>query len=220
VAHTDGLSIGTSSLVTKWFRDDPRLAYEVGLEMHLDILHAGKTWFYQNESPDISIVADRLNGKAVSRQDTNVITPSYTWSMRPQTGASFGFRHSPDPMPLARSLRSKSTWGAMAPSGSTYLNRTEWGMRGAFLVGPSFNGIEGTLVAEAWGANLIRNSRSDWANFSPYHPIFNGGVFIRYQRGGVLVASDNDRIFDLLYSNTYLIGWRTHFRLPEPRPEP
>jgi hypothetical protein len=220
VAHTDGLSIGTSSLVTKWFRDDPRLAYEVGLEMHLDILHAGKTWFYQNESPDISIVADRLNGKTVRRQDTNVITPSYTWSMRPQTGASFGFRHSPDPMPLSRSLRSKSTWGAMAPSGATHLNRTEWGMRGAFLVGPSFNGIEGTLVAEAWGANLIRNSRSDWANFSPYHPIFNGGVFIRYQRGGVLVASDNDRIFDLLYSNTYLIGWRTHFRLPEPRPEP
>ena len=38
----------------------------------------------------------------------------------------------------------------MSPSGSTYLNRMEWGMRGAFLVGPSFNGIEGTLVAEAW----------------------------------------------------------------------
>ena len=93
-------------------------------------------------------------------------------------------------------------------------------MRGAFLVGPSFNGIEGTLVAEAWSANLLRNPRSDWANFSPYHPIFNGGLFIRYQRGGVLVASDEDRVFDLLYSDTYLIGWRTHFRLPEPRPEP
>ena len=50
-------------------------------------------------------------------------------------------------MPLSRGLRSKSTWGGMSPSGSTYLNRMEWGMRGAFLVGPSFNGIEGTLVA-------------------------------------------------------------------------
>ena len=47
VANTDGLSIGASSLVTKWFRDDPRLAYEVGLEMHMDILHAGQAWFYQ-----------------------------------------------------------------------------------------------------------------------------------------------------------------------------
>ena len=220
VAYTDGLSVGASSLVTKWVRDDPRLAYEVGLEMHLDILHAGQTWFYQSESPDISIVADRLNGVPVDSSDTNVITPSYTWSIRPQTGASFGFRHAPDAMPLSRGLRSKSTWGAMGPSGSTYLNRMEWGMRGAFLVGPSFNGVEGTLVAEAWAANLLRNSRSDWANFSPYHPIFNGGVFLRYQRGGVLVPSDEDRVFNLLYSDTYLIGWRTHFRLLEPRPEP
>ena len=68
--------------------------------------------------------------------------------------------------------------------------------------------------------NLLRNPRSDWASFSPYHPIFNGGVFVRYQRGGVLVPSEEDRVFNLLYSNTYLIGWRTHFRLTEPRPEP
>ena len=77
VANTDGLSIGASSLVTKWFRDDPRLAYEVGLEMHMDILHAGQAWFYQNQSPDISIVADRLNGRPVQRNDANAITPSY-----------------------------------------------------------------------------------------------------------------------------------------------
>ena len=220
VANTDGISVGASSLVTKWFRDDPRLAYEVGLEMHVDVLHAGKAWFSQSETPGISIVEDRLNGQSVNRSDDKVITPNYSWSIRPQTGASFGFRHALDPMPLSRGLRSKSTWGAMAPSGSTHLNRTEWGMRGAFLVGPSFNGIEGTLVAEAWGAGLIRNSRSDWAHFSPYHPIFNGGVFVRYQRGGVLVPSEEDRVFDLLYSDTFLIGWRTHFRLPEPRPEP
>ncbi len=219
IAVTDGVSIGASSLVTKWFRDDPRLAYEVGLEMHLDVLHAGKAWFYQADAPDISIVADRLNGQSGSSRDQSVITPSYTWSLRPQTGASFGIRHSPDPSPLSRTFRSQSTWGAMAPSGSTHLNRTEWGLRGAFLVGPSFNGMEGTLVAEAWAANLIRNPRSDWANFSPYHPIFNGGVFLRYQRGGVLVASDTDRVFDLLYSDTYVVGWRTHFRLPEERPE-
>jgi|GEM_PF-5351311 len=218
VAITDGISIGASSLVTKWFRDDPRLAYEVGLEMHVDVLHAGKAWFYEADSPDISLIADRLKGDN-SNRNTSVITPSYTWSLRPQTGASFGIRHSPDPMMLSRPFRTQSTWGAMAPSGSTHLNRAEWGLRGAFLVGPSFNGIEGTLVAEAWAANLIRNPRSDWANFSPYHPIFNGGIFLRYQRGGVLVPSDNNRVFDLLYSDTYVVGWRTHFRLPEPRPE-
>ena len=137
--------------------------------------------------------------------------PRVTWSITLNRLHPW-ISHSPDPMPLSRSLRTKSTWGAMAPSGSTHLNRMEWGLRGAFLVGPSFNGLEGTLVAEAWGANLLRNSRSDWANFSPYHPIFNGGVFVRYQRGGVLVPSEEDRVFNLL-SDTYLIGWRTPLNL-------
>ena len=65
IAYTEGLSIGASSLVTKWVRDDPRLAYEVGLEMHMDVLHAGPSWFYQTEAPDVSIVADRLNGRTM-----------------------------------------------------------------------------------------------------------------------------------------------------------
>ena len=104
IAYTEGLSIGASSLVTKWVRDDPRLAYEVGLEMHMDVLHAGPSWFYQTETPDVSIVADRLNGRSVRTNEENVIMPSYTWSIRPQTGASVGFRHAPDAMPLSRGL--------------------------------------------------------------------------------------------------------------------
>ena len=111
VAFTDGLSVGTSSLVTKWFRDDPRLAYEVGLEMHMDILHDGSSWFYQTQTPDISVVADRLNGRPVASNEENVIMPSYTWSIRPQTGASVGFRHAPDAMPLSRGIWSQKAHG-------------------------------------------------------------------------------------------------------------
>ena len=219
-AITDGLSVGLASYVTKWVSDDPRLAYEVGLEMHLDMLHAGEPWFYQSNSPDMSIVIDRLNGKDVgTSRDRLVFTPSYTWSLRPQTGASFGIRHIPDPMPFSRMGQTKTTWGAMGPSGTALLRRMEWGLRGGMLLGPSFNGVEGTLVAEAWGAHIIRNPRSDWAYFTPYHPISNGGIFLRYQRGGVLIPNDTPQMFNLLYSDTFLIGWRSHFRLPEPRPE-
>lgn len=217
---TDGISIGTSSIVTKWFRDDPRLAYEVGLEVHMDVLHAGSSWFnQQGNSNDISVIADRLNGQPVQSNTYEEITPSYSWSIRPQTGASFGIRHVPDSGPLKRSFRSKSTWGAMGPSGSAIVRRSEWGVRGAMLVGPSFNGLEATLVAEAWAAGLLRNASSDWAHFSPYHPIWNGGVFVRYQRGGLLVPAEEAQMFELLYSDTFIVGWRTHFRLPEPRPE-
>ena len=133
--------------MTKWFRDDPRLAYEVGLEVHMDVLHAGSSWFnQQGNSNDISAIADRLNGQPVQSNTYEEITPSYSWSIRPQTGASFGIRHVPDSGPLKRSFRSKSTWGAMGPSGSAIVRRSEWGVRGAMLVGPSFNGLEATLV--------------------------------------------------------------------------
>ncbi len=213
---TEGLSFGFGSYQTKWFRDDPRLAYELGLEMHLDVLHGGKTWFHREQPNDVDIIAERLNG---SPEQQSNITPTYVWSFRPQTGASFGIRHSPDQMPLFREFRSSATWGAMSSSGSTWVGRTEWGVRGAFLVGPTYNGMEGTLVAETWVAQSIRNPRSDWAYFSPYHPIWNGGLFFRYQRGGVLLPPETTRMFELLYSETYVIGWRTHFRLPEERPE-
>ena len=188
--------------------------------MHVDVLHAGKSWFYDAEPQNISVISDRLNGTdSGSSRDRTTIVPRYSWSIRPQTGASFGIRHAPDLKPLYRPFRSQSTWGSMGAAGNSIVRRTEWGIRGAFLVGPSFNGVEGTLVAEAWAAGLLRNPNSDWANFSPYHPIFNGGLFVRYQRGGVLIPTEESQMFDLLYSDTYLIGWRTHFRLPESRPE-
>lgn len=219
-ATTDGISVGTSSIVTKWFRDDPRLAYEVGLEVHVDVLHAGKSWFHeQGDLGDVSVIVDRLNGRPVQSSGSEELLPSYSWSIRPQTGASFGIRHALDPMPLNRPFRSTSTWGAMGASGDSTVRRAEWGMRGAMLVGPSFNGMEATLVAEAWAAGLLRSATSDWAHFSPYHPIWNGGVFVRYQRGGLLVPAEEAQMFELMYSDTFLVGWRTHFRLPEPRPE-
>ena len=216
IVKTDGIFIGGSSFRTKWFRDDPHLAYELGLSMQLDILHGGKSWFHSEELPDLSIIEDRFNGKVIAEQQ---LYPTYSVAFRPQTGASFGIRHLVDPMPLSRALRSKTTWGATNSSGSAAVGRMEWGIRGAFLVGPSFNGLEGSLVAETWATGLLRSKNSDWAYFSPYHPILHGGPFVQYKRGGVLIPAEEAKMFNMMYSETVVIGWRTQFRTREDRPE-
>ena len=82
---TEGISIGFGSYLTKWVVDEPRLAYEIGLEMHLDMLHPGKSWFYGERPPDISAVVERFDSNSSSSLEP---TPSYSWSFRPQTGAS------------------------------------------------------------------------------------------------------------------------------------
>ena len=213
---TDGLFIGGSSYIVKWFRDDPHIAYELGLSMQLDILHAGKSWFHSESLSDISTLEERFNGNL---GEDPTLYPDYSWALRPQTGASFGFRHLIDPGPLSRLFRVSPTWGAPNESGSTSLGRAQWGMRGAFLVGPSFNGLEGSLVAETWATGLFRSKSSDWAYFSPYHPILHGGPFVQYKRGGVLLPSEEAQMFNMMYSETWVVGWRTQFRTREDRPK-
>jgi hypothetical protein len=215
---TDGFFIGGSSYVVKWFRDDPHLAYELGLSMQLDILHSGKSWFHSEELPNLSILEDRFNGD-MGKSNRNLY-PSYSWAFRPQTGASFGFRHLVDPAPLSRLFRVSPTWGATNASGAASLGRMEWGVRGAFLIGPSFNGLEGSLIAETWATGLLRSKGSDWAYFSPYHPILHGGPFVQYKRGGVLLPSEEVKMFNMMYSETWVVGWRTQFRTREERPKP
>ena len=99
------------------------------------------------------------------------------------------------------------------------LHRDEWGLRGGFLIGPGFNGLEGNFVADVWYARSVRRPLSPWANFSSYHPIWNSGVFLRYQWGFLIAeSSDVERLYTLEDSHTVVVGWRGQFRFPEERP--
>ena len=214
----EGFSFGFSSYRTTWFRDEPRFGYELGLEMHLDLQKGGYSNLYHEPYPGIDSVVSTLEGS--NYQSSGSASPFYAWSFRPQTGASVGFRHMLDPFPLQRILSRAAPWGADGTTGSSILSRYEWGIRGGFLLGPGFNGMEATLVTDLWFARSIRSDYSDWANFTAYHPILNGGIFLRYQRGFLMVNDeDEDRLYKLSSSDTIVLGWRSHFRLPQPRPE-
>ncbi|MEC8378679.1 MAG: hypothetical protein VXZ96_00075 [Myxococcota bacterium] len=215
---TDGFSVGFGSYATIWLRNDPRMAAELGLEIKLDALHGGYSFFHSEEAPNLSDVVSGI-------QDPNQVNntaeyPNYSWVFRPMTGASAGFRHAPDSMPLQRWLRGVKPWGAPSASGRSKQHRTEWGVRGAFLVYPSYNGMEGVAVADLWEGHALRSKRSDWANFSSYHPIVLGGLYLRYQYAFPLLEdSDEARLYTFDHSHTLLVGWRTQLRNREERPE-
>jgi hypothetical protein len=80
--------------------------------------------------------------------------------------------------------------------------------------------MEGVAVADLWEGHALRSRQSDWANFTPYHPIWLGGLYLRYQYAFPLLEdSDESRMYILDHSHTLLVGWRTQFRFREERPE-
>ncbi|MEL6348585.1 MAG: hypothetical protein AAFV53_36110, partial [Myxococcota bacterium] len=89
-----------------------------------------------------------------------------------------------------------------------------------FLVGPGYNGMEGTLLGEVWVGPSIRRRFSPWSSFTPYHPILLGNFFVRGQYGFTLIGdSDETRFLDLVDSYTLITGIRVNFRLKEPLPD-
>ena len=87
------------------------------------------------------------------------------------------------------------------------------------MVGPGYNGLEATLSTELWFARSLRSDLSAWSNFTAYHPIWNSGLYLRYQYGIMMLSSDKtDRLYDLDNSHTLSIGWKGQFRFPEERP--
>ena len=61
--------------------------------------------------------------------------------------------------------------------------------------------------------------KSSWSNFTAYHPIWNSGVYLRYQYGMLMMSSDKtSRLYDLDNSHTLSVGWKGQFRFPEERP--
>ena len=200
-AKTEGFSFSFASYTTQWLRDDPRLAVEAGIDIHLDVLHGGDSWFYKTEYPSIAELSNAVATGELPK--STQVTPSYSVSFRPQTGASFGFRHALDPGSMNHLWGKRAPWGADDLSGISKLTRHEWGMRGGFLIGPGYGGLEYTLVGDIFLAHSIRSNKSDWANFTPYHPIFLGGLFARYQYGNLLEPRKKKRLLELL--------WQPHF---------
>ena len=72
---------------------------------------------------------------------------------------------------------------------------------------------------ELWFGRSLRSDLSAWSNFTAYHPIWNSGVFMRYQYSTIMLESQaTERLLDLENTHTVILGWRGQFRFPELRP--
>ncbi len=201
--RTEGFGVDFSSMATWWFWDQTRLALDMGLEVRVDMLHSGQSWLWSDYNSGYGLAS-----------------PSYAFLFRPQGGAIFGLRHAPDPNPMWRLWRRVPTWGADAPDGSSNQGRWEHGIRGGFLIGPGFNGMEATVVSEVWRGFSIRRQYSPWSSFTPYHPIMLGNIFLRGQYAWTLIPdADEARVIEMIDSYTILTGFRIQFRLKEPVPD-
>ena len=187
--YTEGLSFDLGVLMTWWVIDDRRLALEIGPEVRLDLTKGGESLFW-SEYDDIATA----------------------WMMRPQFGVMGGIRKAPDPTPLWRWTRNSMPWGAESPDGSSNLRRYEYGLRAGFLTGPGYNGLEATAATELWLGWSIRRKRSLKASFTPYHPGFILGPFVRGQYEWTLMAEEA-RLRELDYSLTAIIGFRGQLRM-------
>ncbi|MAA77914.1 MAG: hypothetical protein CL916_01540 [Deltaproteobacteria bacterium] len=216
--YTEGFSFGFASYATQWLRDSPRLAFETGFAVNIDILHGGNSWFYYQPYPDSSTL-----GALLRNEDNEALsvapTPNYAVAFRPMTGIIFGMRHALAPYPLRRRILPFLPWGANDAGGKSTLHRDEWGVRGGLMVGPGYNGLEATMSGELWFGRSLRSDLSAWSNFTAYHPIWNSGMFMRYQYSTIMLESQaTERLLDLENTHTVILGWRGQFRFPELRP--
>ncbi|MFT5684851.1 MAG: hypothetical protein ACI8RZ_005796 [Myxococcota bacterium] len=201
--RTEGFGIDFSSMATWWFWDQPRLAVEMGLEARVDFLHGGQSWIWADYNTSAGLVS-----------------PNYNFLFKPQGGLIVGLRHAPDPRPMWRVLRLSPTWGANSSDGSSSQGRYEHGIRGGLLLGPGFNGMEGTLMTELWRGISIRRRYSPWSSFTPYHPILMGNYFLRGQYAWTMIPDDSfTRSIEMIDSYTIMTGVRLQFRLKEPLPD-
>jgi hypothetical protein len=203
--RTEGLSLDIAALTTWWFFDHPRLGLDGGLVVNLEASHAGPP--YSEEGP--SWIDE---------------SPDFTFLYRPAGGLMAGLRLAPRAWPL-HTPRGSILWGAEQQDGSSRLRRPELGLRGAFLVGPGFNGAEGTASLELWLALSARSNRSRYANITPYNPRQTYGIFIRPSFTFPFAdTADRTERYVLERSRQLLIGvrgsWDIQGKLPEaPKPE-
>ncbi len=187
--YSEGLSLEVGGAATWWVVDDQRLALELGPQIQLDVTPGGV-------SPGWSDYDDNIKA----------------WTFRPQFGLLFGVRGAPDPSPLVRRGKGGLPWGAENPDGRSRQERMQLGFRGLFMMGPGFNGLEGTAGAEFWFGGSLRRKRSPHASFTPYHPAMIVGPYFRFQYEFVLGA-DDPRFKKLDYGVAAIVGVRAQMRL-------
>ncbi len=208
-AEGEGISVGLTALNTQWLLDDRRVAIEFGPEVHIDILHRGQSFFYDGDVPLLGVAGRDVDGELTG----DVIEPiQYNWSFLFQAGLVAGVRFAPDPGPMHRRRGRRLPWGSPLPDGSSILGRMQGGIRGGFLLGPSWDGLVGTGLFEGWLGWSIRNPNGKQASFTPYHPAIVVGPYARVQYTFGL-QPNLDRFYQFNDSVSIVVGLRAQFRL-------
>jgi hypothetical protein len=207
-SEVSGLSLDLTAIYVQWMAGDRRIAIEFGPEAHLDVLAPGSSPFYDGDRPVTGVTRLDEDGEPIefgARTD-------YDWSFRLQGGVLVGLRFAPNPGPLWRSSARKFPWGSPLPDGSSSLGRVEYGLRAGFLMGPSFDGFEGTAFMEAWAGWSVRSPRGRNATLTPYHPATLIGPYVRGAVSAAL-SPNTSRYLRLDYSLAATVGLRAQFRL-------
>jgi hypothetical protein len=204
-SETSGISLDLFALNTRWLIGDRRTAIEFGPELHLDLLPPGRNKFYQGDQVTLGVTGNET-GEDISEGT------KYAWATRFQAGIVVGVRFAPDPLHLSRNSSRRYPWGSPLPDGSSSLGRLQTGLRTGLLLGPTFDGLEATVLAEWWLGWSLRFDRSPQASFTAYHPAILIGPYVRGQVG-LPLRNDPSRYLKLDYSGMLIVGVRAHFRL-------
>jgi|GEM_PF-3382602 len=193
--RTEGFGASVQALLAIWGLGEPRMAFEVGAEARLDLGHGGRSWFHP--------------------EDPAFARP---WTFRPAVGFLVGFRAQPLPVGIARTGERSWPWGSQRPDGRASLERLQVGLRGGLLIGPGFNGPEGTGVLDVWTGGSLRRPRGPRASLSPYQPAGILGPFARVQLGFRMDPNIDTptQYLRLVGSASFFVGVRVQMRLAAP----
>jgi hypothetical protein len=194
-AKTEGFAWDFAGLRSIWVLDKPRMGVEFGPELRLETLHPGESWFH----------------------DGNI---NYGFTLRFQFGILVGLRFAPAAGPLQVRARGAYPWGAPQPDGGTRLGRFQYGVRFGALMGPGFNGLEGSVASELWMGWSLRSSGGKSVTFTPYYPTMVLGPFVRGQATKVIMPAETERYYDLKGSLSIFAGIRLQMRVDGKAPEP
>jgi hypothetical protein len=204
-AETQGISLDLFALNTRWLVADRRMAIEFGPELHIDLVNAGRSPFYDGDRADTG-VRDPATGEDLAQRT------QYNWSTRFTAGVVVGMRFAPDAGPLWRSNARRYPWGAPLPDGTSLLSRVQYGFRVGLLLGPTYDGLETQALAEGWVGWALRSKRGPQASFTPYHTATLLGPFVRFQAGFPLVQNPS-RYYAFDQGMMVILGIRAQLRL-------
>ncbi|HNC95825.1 MAG TPA: hypothetical protein PKW90_06850, partial [Myxococcota bacterium] len=189
--YSQALGFEMHALSTFWLLDQPRLGIEGGISVHLDIEPGGPSLAY----PDQPIL--------------------FSTTLRPQGGLIVGFRVAPPPPGLWTGWNG-SPWGADRSDGRSRLGRVEYGIRTGLLIGPGFNGLEGTVLLDGWLAASVRG-KGPLSQITPYHPSLLLGPYLGGQYSFLPVKPEEGTVhLSLDHSWSVVVGVRTEIRLSAP----